>query len=147
MHCWSSAILLDTIFTPVQASKRWRMHSTDSTTTAKYFSNVVFMQRGSMYPISMLLSTTSGTFMPLGPNGICSSIMESKHIKAVKEPWRRSSRFEAMEQMLLMNQRLDKLAAAHVDFTNRKMLSGTCLLWILLKLGMLFRHLSHHLHN
>jgi hypothetical protein len=26
------------------------------------------------------------------PNGVCSSITESKHIKAVKEPWRRSSR-------------------------------------------------------
>ena len=46
------------------------------------------------------------------PNGLCSSITESKHIKAVKEPWRRSSRFEALSQMLLTNQRLDKLAAA-----------------------------------
>src|SRR6266487_3752783 len=27
------------------------------------------------------------------PNGLCSSITESKHIKAVKEPWHRSSRF------------------------------------------------------
>ena len=25
------------------------------------------------------------------PNGLCSSIMESKHIVVVKEPWRRSS--------------------------------------------------------
>jgi hypothetical protein len=45
------------------------------------------------------------------PNGLCSSIMESKHIKAVKEPWRRSSRFKVLSQMLLINQRLDKLAA------------------------------------
>src|SRR5436190_24087350 len=28
------------------------------------------------------------------PNGICSSITESMHIRAVKEPWRRSNRFE-----------------------------------------------------
>ena len=49
-------------------------------------------------------------------NGLCSSIMESKHIKAVKEPWRRSSRFEALRQMLLTNQRADKLAAARADF-------------------------------
>ena len=56
------------------------------------------------------------------PNGVCSSIMESKHIKAVKEPWWRSSHFEALEQMLLTNQRVDKLAAARVDFTNRGML-------------------------
>ena len=61
------------------------------------------------------------------PNSLCSSITESKHIKAVKEPWRRSSRFEALRQMLLTNQRLDKLAAARVDFTERGMLKGTCL--------------------
>ncbi|KDR77955.1 hypothetical protein GALMADRAFT_94455 [Galerina marginata CBS 339.88] len=56
------------------------------------------------------------------PNGLCSSITESKHIKAVKEPWRRSSRFEALAQMLVTNQRLDKLAAARVDFRARGML-------------------------
>ncbi|KAH7905578.1 hypothetical protein BJ138DRAFT_1118343 [Hygrophoropsis aurantiaca] len=61
------------------------------------------------------------------PNGLCSSITESKHIKAVKEPWRRSSRFEALGQMLVTNQRLDKIAAARTDFTNRGMLQGTCL--------------------
>jgi hypothetical protein len=61
------------------------------------------------------------------PNGLCASITESKHIKAVKEPWRRSSRFEALGQMLLTNQRLDKLAASRVDFTKRDMLDGTCL--------------------
>jgi hypothetical protein len=45
------------------------------------------------------------------PNGLCSSITESKHIKAVKEPWRRSHHHEALSQMLLTNQHLDKLAA------------------------------------
>jgi hypothetical protein len=45
----------------------------------------------------------------------------------VKEPWRRSSRFEALGQMLLTNQRLDKLAAARVDFADHGMLKGTCL--------------------
>ncbi|KAJ3995443.1 hypothetical protein F5050DRAFT_1808660 [Lentinula boryana] len=44
------------------------------------------------------------------PNGLCSSITESKHIKAVKRPWRRSSKHNALGQMLLTNQRLDKLA-------------------------------------
>jgi hypothetical protein len=34
------------------------------------------------------------------PNGLCSLITESKHIKAVKEPWRRSSQFKALVQML-----------------------------------------------
>ena len=61
------------------------------------------------------------------PNGLCFSITESKHIKAVKEPWRRSSRFEALRQMLLTNQRLDKLAAALADFASCGMLVGTCL--------------------
>ena len=61
------------------------------------------------------------------PNGLCSSITESKHIKAVKEPWRRSNRFTALSQMLLTNQRLNKLAAARADFANCGMLKGTCL--------------------
>ena len=61
------------------------------------------------------------------PNGLCSSITESKHIKAIKEPWRRSNCFNALGQMLLTNQQLDKLASAQVDFTHRGMLKGTCL--------------------
>ena len=56
------------------------------------------------------------------PNGLCSSITESRHITAVKEPWRRSNRFEALGQMLLTNQRLDKLSASRVSFTSRGML-------------------------
>jgi hypothetical protein len=61
------------------------------------------------------------------PNGLCSSITESKHIKAVKEPWRWSNRREPLEQMLVTIQRLDKLAASRAIFTNRGMLKGTCL--------------------
>ena len=61
------------------------------------------------------------------PNGLCSSITESKHIKAMKEPWRCSNHFEALGQMLLTNQHIDKLAAARVDFADRGMLQGTCL--------------------
>ncbi|KAG1902517.1 uncharacterized protein F5891DRAFT_1127522 [Suillus fuscotomentosus] len=61
------------------------------------------------------------------PNGLCSSITEMKHIKAVKEPWRRSSRYKALGQMLVTNQRLVKLAAALIDFKNHGMLNGTCL--------------------
>ena len=58
------------------------------------------------------------------PNGLCSSITESKHIRAVKEPWRRSNRNHALGQMLVTNQRLDQLLAARSDFTNRGMLNG-----------------------
>jgi hypothetical protein len=56
------------------------------------------------------------------PNGLCSSITESRHITAVKKPWRRSNRYEALGQMLLINQRLDKLAAARSYFEARNML-------------------------
>ena len=61
-----------------------------------------------------------------GPNGLCSSITESKHIKAIKEPWCRSNCYNALGQMLLSNQHLDKLAALRVDFRKRGMLNGTC---------------------
>ncbi|GJF00302.1 hypothetical protein PsYK624_165860 [Phanerochaete sordida] len=61
------------------------------------------------------------------PNGLCSSITESKHIKAVKEPWRRSNRYNALRQMLVTNQRLDKLAAARADFKERGMMHGDVL--------------------
>lgn len=61
------------------------------------------------------------------PNGLCSSITESKHIVAVKKPWRRSGRYNALRQMLVTNTRSDKLAAARVDFLLRGMLEGTCL--------------------
>ncbi|KAG2039892.1 hypothetical protein BDR03DRAFT_932956 [Suillus americanus] len=75
------------------------------------------------------------------PNGLCSSIMESKHIKAVKEPWRWSSRYNALGQMLLTNQRLDKLTASCVDFRTRGMLAGTCLSSILAALDFLVKQL------
>ena len=66
------------------------------------------------------------------PNGICSSITESKHIRAVKEPWRRSSRNNALFQMLTTNQRLDQLSAARDEFTKLGMLDGTLLESVLL---------------
>lgn len=59
------------------------------------------------------------------PNGLCSSITENKHIKAVKKPYRRSSRYKALGQMLVTNQRIDKLSAARVFFTKYGMLNGS----------------------
>lgn len=62
------------------------------------------------------------------PNGLCSSITESKHIRAVKEPWRRSSRNKAaLQEMVQTNVRLAKLSAARVDFGARGMLSNDVL--------------------
>jgi hypothetical protein len=59
------------------------------------------------------------------PNGLCSSITQSKHIKAVKEPWRCSSRYNTLAQMLVTLSRLDKLAAARREFASRGMMTGT----------------------
>ncbi|KAI0028625.1 hypothetical protein K488DRAFT_80584 [Vararia minispora EC-137] len=56
------------------------------------------------------------------PNGLCSSITESRHITAFKKPWSRSNRYNTLGQMLLTNQRLEKLHAAHADFAERNML-------------------------
>ena len=61
------------------------------------------------------------------PNGLCSSLTESQHIKAVKEPWRRSNHYEALDQMLVTNQHIDKLAAAQVNYSKRGMLQGALL--------------------
>ena len=59
------------------------------------------------------------------PNGLCSLITESKHIVAIKEPWRRSNHYNALGQMLLTNQRLDKLAASRADFKACVMLTAS----------------------
>lgn len=53
------------------------------------------------------------------PNGLCSSITESRHITAVKQPWRRSNRYNALSQMLLTNQRLDKLHALRAELADQ----------------------------
>ena len=58
------------------------------------------------------------------PNGLCSSMTESKHIKAVKEPWRRSSRHKALLQMLYTNSCLDKMSFARMTFTERSDVQG-----------------------
>ncbi|KAI6130712.1 hypothetical protein EDD16DRAFT_1515385 [Pisolithus croceorrhizus] len=50
------------------------------------------------------------------PNGLCMSIMESKHIIAVKKPWWQSSKHNALGHMLWTNQCLTQLATAHADY-------------------------------
>ncbi|KAJ3748188.1 hypothetical protein EV360DRAFT_57070 [Lentinula raphanica] len=57
------------------------------------------------------------------PNGLCSSITESRHITAVKKPWRRSNRYKALSQILLTNQRLDKLSALRSLLVERNLLN------------------------
>ena len=69
------------------------------------------------------------------PNGLCSSITESKHIKVVKELWRWSGHWEAIKQMLTTNTHLNKLAAVQVNFASHGMLEGMVLDGILSELG------------
>ncbi|KAF6744017.1 hypothetical protein DFP72DRAFT_1036008 [Ephemerocybe angulata] len=59
------------------------------------------------------------------PNGLCSSITESRHITAVKEPWRRSSRFNALPQMLQIIVRLDQLAELRTRLSRAGQLEGS----------------------
>ena len=58
------------------------------------------------------------------PNGLCSSITESKHIRVVKIPWRMSSRYQALTQMLRIIQRMDKMTALRRRFEDHGMLRG-----------------------
>ncbi len=53
------------------------------------------------------------------PNGLCTSITESRHITAVKRPWRRSSKNNPLVQILRTTTRLSKLAAAPIHFAQR----------------------------
>lgn len=57
-------------------------------------------------------------------NGVCTSISESRHISAVKRPWRASNRNKPLIQILERNTRLSKLAAARIEFGRRGMLYG-----------------------
>jgi hypothetical protein len=57
------------------------------------------------------------------PNGLCSSITESKHITVVKRPWRRSSRYNAIKQIMRVNQRMEKLTAARTKFVSQGLLT------------------------
>ena len=58
------------------------------------------------------------------PNGLCSSITESKHIRVVKIPWRMSSRYHALTQMLRIIERMEKMQALRRHFEDNGMLQG-----------------------
>ena len=58
------------------------------------------------------------------PNGLCSSITESKHIPTAKDTWRRSSKNNPIGQMVKTIQRMDKMSALHQRFEENGMLDG-----------------------
>jgi hypothetical protein len=71
------------------------------------------------------------------PNGLCSSITESKHIEVIKNLYWRSNHCNPLDQILVINQRLHKLAAAHIDFQSRGMLRGTVIIDVCARAGLL----------
>lgn len=89
----------------------------------------IFIETGVRTSISLpcqhaLMHYTSKIERFASPNGVCSSITESTHITAVKEPWRRSSRNNPLPQMMQTISRLYKLNALRHVFKNRHMLDG-----------------------
>ncbi|KAF8816584.1 hypothetical protein BYT27DRAFT_7207284 [Phlegmacium glaucopus] len=105
-------------------------HSDISESTLKTFNNALakfytycVQPNGFSLPRQHSLSHYHHLIQGFGtPNGVCSSITESHHIIAVKKPWQHSNHYEALGQMLLTNQHLDKLMAAAVDFVDQVML-------------------------
>ncbi|KAI9060958.1 hypothetical protein FKP32DRAFT_1613349 [Trametes sanguinea] len=67
------------------------------------------------------------------PNGVCTSISESKHIAAVKRPWRASNRNKPLLQILRTNTRLSKLTAMRVELGRRGLLHGDIVSYALRK--------------
>ena len=80
------------------------------------------------------------------PNGLCSSITKSKHVKAVKRPYQHTNKYQALGQMLIINQHLDKLAVSCIDFEHQGMLQGTCLSTVVDTLGKVLKW-AHCLHS
>lgn len=70
------------------------------------------------------------------PNGLCSSITESKHIAAVKKLWRASNRNNALLQILEANVQLSKLSALRIEFGHRGMLCGDVLTAARVQMGL-----------
>jgi hypothetical protein len=58
-------------------------------------------------------------------NGLCSSMTESKHIDAVKKPWRHSNRNAPIVQMMLRISRLEKLAGLKTYLASLQLTWGT----------------------
>lgn len=61
------------------------------------------------------------------PNGLCTSITESKHIHAVKQPWCAMNKNNPLLQILNINTCRSKLAAARTQFSSHGMLQHNVL--------------------
>jgi hypothetical protein len=90
----------------------------------------VFLEAGLRISLSMprqhaLSHFYQGIHLFGSPNGLCSSITESEHIRSVKDPWRMSSQFRALIQMLRTIQRTEKMQALRRRFEDNGMLQGS----------------------
>ncbi|TEB21048.1 hypothetical protein FA13DRAFT_1834691 [Coprinellus micaceus] len=90
----------------------------------------IFVETGTRTHLSLPRQHALSHFIPSiidfgSPNGLCSSITESRHITAVKEPWRRSNRYNALSQMLLTITRLDKINTLYRLLSLNGHLEGT----------------------
>ena len=104
------AMLYDERFTIWKVYRSYRMHSIDSTAIMSYSKPQVFVSFN--LPWQHLLLHYIKLICAYGvPNGLCSSIMESRHIKKINSPYIWSNLYNALGQMLLMNQHCDKLTA------------------------------------
>ncbi|KAE9385392.1 hypothetical protein BT96DRAFT_960753 [Gymnopus androsaceus JB14] len=106
----------DTLTAMDRALARFHQHREIFRTTGVQLEGFSLPQQHSMVHYQYLIQQFGA------PNGLCSSITESKHIKAVKRPWRRSSKHNALGQMLITNQHLNKLATYRVDLESWGML-------------------------
>jgi hypothetical protein len=59
------------------------------------------------------------------PNGLCTSLSESKHKDSTKDVYRRSNRNNPLGQMLVANTRIDQLCAARGKYMKHGMLSDS----------------------
>ncbi|KAH6908107.1 hypothetical protein BKA70DRAFT_1104154 [Coprinopsis sp. MPI-PUGE-AT-0042] len=69
------------------------------------------------------------------PNGLCSSITESRHIEAVKKPWRRTNKNEPLLQMLQIIVRQDKMATLRRTLIAEGKLRGTTAMHMAMEAG------------
>ncbi|KAH9916112.1 uncharacterized protein BXZ73DRAFT_92536 [Epithele typhae] len=77
-------------------------------------------------------------------NGVSTSITETKHIVAVKQPWRASNRGDALPQMLRRIVRVGKINALRVSLSQSGHLQGDIVEWALRKTGRLPPHQAQY---
>ncbi len=101
---WIFAILQDETLLMMYRWSQWRRRSSVSHCDRRIFITTGVRQDPISLPRQHSMMHYPLNIRKFGtPNGLCTSITESKHIKAVKEPWRRSNQYNTLSQMLISN--------------------------------------------